>query len=175
MTGAGGGQILRGMSAPPSITLRPHRPGDIGWIISRHGALYAAEWGWDISFEALVAEIGAQFIREFKPGQECCLIAEREGERLGSVAVVRVDATTAKLRLLLVEPATRGLGLGATLVAAAEDFAHDAGYTHMTLWTQSCLVAARRLYAARGWVLGESEAVTDFGVDLVSETWSKAL
>ncbi len=175
MTGTGGGQILRGMPATPSITLRPHQPGDIGWIISRHAALYAAEWGWDIRFEALVAEIGAQFIRAFKPGRECCLIAERDGERLGSVAVVQVNASTAKLRLLLVEPAARGLGLGATLVAAAESFARDAGYTQMTLWTQSCLVAARRLYAGRGWVLGDSEAVTDFGVDLVSETWSKAL
>jgi GNAT superfamily N-acetyltransferase len=158
-----------------SITLRPHRPGDIGWIISRHGALYAEEWGWSIAFEALVAEIGAQFIRESKPGLECCLIAERDGEKLGCVAVVRVDPQTAKLRLLLVEPAARGLRLGDTLVAAAEAFARGAGYTRMTLWTQSCLLAARRLYAGRGWVLGESEAVAAFGVALVSETWSKAL
>jgi GNAT superfamily N-acetyltransferase len=163
------------MVASPSITLRHHRPGDIGWIISRHGALYAEEWGWDITFEALVAEIGAQFIREFKPGRECCLIAERAGERLGCIAVVRVDDDLAKLRMLLVEPAARGLRLGETLVAAAEDFARAAGYARMTLWTQSCLVAARRLYAGRGWVLGESEAVTAFGAELVSETWSKAL
>ncbi len=157
------------------ITLRPHQPGDIGWIISRHGALYAAEWGWDITFEALVAEIGAQFIREFRPGLECCLIAERAGQRLGCVAVVRVAADTAKLRLLLVEPAARGLRLGQRLVAAAEDFARAAGYTQMTLWTQSCLLAARRIYAGRGWVLGESEAVRAFGVDLVSEVWAKPL
>jgi GNAT superfamily N-acetyltransferase len=161
--------------SPASITLRPHWPGDIGWIISRHGALYAEEWGWDSSFEALVAEIGAQFIRAYRPGLECCLIAERDGDRLGSVAVVRVDAETAKLRLLLVEPTARGLRLGQTLVAAAEDFARAAGYTRMTLWTQSCLLAARRIYAGRGWVLGETEAANAFGVDLVSETWSKAL
>ncbi len=161
--------------SPASITLRPHRPGDIGWIISRHGALYAEEWGWSIDFEALVAEIGARFLREFKPGLECCLIAERDGERLGCVAVVRLDATTAKLRLLLVEPAARGLRLGERLVAAAEDFARAAGYAAMTLWTQSCLLPARRLYASRGWVLGETEAASAFGVNLVSETWSKAL
>ena len=159
----------------PAVTLRPHQPGDIGWIISRHGALYAAEWGWNIEFEALVAEIGAQFIRQFRPGLECCLIAEAGGERLGCVAVVRVDDSTAKLRLLLVEPAARGLGLGQRLVAAAEDFARGAGYSQMTLWTQSCLLAARRLYASRGWRLGESEAVHAFGVDLVSETWAKPL
>ncbi len=157
------------------MRLRPHRPGDIGWIISRHGALYAEEWGWSIEFEALVAEIGARFIREFQPGLECCLIAERDGERLGCVAVVRVSAETAKLRLLLVEPAARGLGLGHTLVAAAEDFARAAGYTNMVLWTQSCLLAARRIYAGRGWAITATEAVTAFGVDLVSETWERRL
>jgi GNAT superfamily N-acetyltransferase len=129
------------------IALRQHRPGDIGWIISRHGALYAAEYGWSMEFEALVAEIGARFLREFRPGLECCLIAERQGddqrEPLGSIMVVRLDDDTAKLRLLLVEPAARGLGLGQRLVEAAEDFARQAGYRRMTLWTQSCLVAWR--------------------------------
>jgi GNAT superfamily N-acetyltransferase len=161
------------------IALRQHRPGDIGWIISRHGALYAAEYGWSMEFEALVAEIGARFLREFRPGLECCLIAERQGddqgEPLGSIMVVRLDDDTAKLRLLLVEPAARGLGLGQRLVEAAEDFARQAGYRRMTLWTQSCLLAARRIYAARGWRLTESEAVRAFDADLVSETWEKAL
>ena len=157
------------------ITLREHRPGDIGWVISRHGALYAAEYGWNSEFEALVAEIGAQFLRELRPGRECCLIAEEANERLGSVAVVRQDDSTAKLRLLLVEPAARGLRLGHRLVAAAEDFAHAAGYARMTLWTQSCLLAARRIYAARGWQVTGSEPVRAFGAELVSETWVKLL
>lgn len=163
-------------TSPPAFTLREHRPGDLGWVISRHGALYAEEWGWSIAFEALVAEIGAEFLRNFRPGLETLLIAEREGERLGSVAVVRVDDATAKLRLLLVEPAARDTGLGRQLVAAAEGFALNAGYSRMVLWTQSCLTAARGLYAARGWRLSASEPPAQaFGVALVSETWEKLL
>ena len=157
------------------ILLREHQPGDIGWVISRHGALYVQEYGFSTEFEALVAEIGAAFLRNFRPGLETMLIAEQNGQRLGSVAVVRTSATQAKLRLLLVEPAARGQRLGHRLVAAAEDFARAAGYAEMQLWTQSCLTAARAIYAARGWRLTGTEASHSFGVDLVSETWEKRL
>jgi DNA-binding MarR family transcriptional regulator/ribosomal protein S18 acetylase RimI-like enzyme len=164
-------------AAAPPITLRTHRPGDIGWIVERHGALYAEEYGWDCTFEALVAEIGAAFLRGHDPARERCWIAEdATGERLGSVMIVRGDdAATAKLRLLLVEPAARGRGLGRRLVAEAEAFARAAGYAAAALWTNSCLLAARRIYAAAGWRLTRAEPYRGFGHDLVGETWDKTL
>lgn len=160
------------------IALRTHRPGDIGWIVERHGALYAEEYGWDTTFEALVAEIGAAFLRRHDPARERCWIAEdAAGERLGSVMIVRdgEDAATARLRLLLVEPAARGRGLGRRLVAQAEAFAREAGYRRATLWTNSCLLAARRIYAAAGWRMTRAEPYRGFGHDLVGETWEKDL
>jgi GNAT superfamily N-acetyltransferase len=158
-----------------NVTIRRHRPGDLGWIVSRHGALYAAEWGFDARFEALVARIAAAFLDSHDPAAEAAFLAEREGELLGSVLVLRAAPGVAKLRLLLVEPAARGLGLGQRLVATAEDFARSEGYARMTLWTQSCLVAARAIYAARGWQLIASEPAEAFGVALVSETWERRL
>lgn len=158
-----------------SVTIRRHRPGDLGWIVARHGALYAAEWGFDAGFEALVARIAADFLDSHDPACEAAFLAERDGERLGSVLVVRAAPGVAKLRLLLVEPSARGLGLGQRLVATAEEFARAAGYARMTLWTQSCLLAARAIYAARGWQLVVSEPGEAFGVALVSETWERAL
>jgi GNAT superfamily N-acetyltransferase len=158
-----------------SVTIRRHLPGDLGWIVSRHGALYAAEWRFDARFEALVARIAAGFLENHDPACEAAFVAERAGERLGSVLVVRVSPELAKLRLLLVEPSARGLGLGARLLATAEDFARAAGHAQMTLWTQSCLTAARRLYAARGWRHVASETGEAFGVALVSETWERGL
>jgi DNA-binding MarR family transcriptional regulator/GNAT superfamily N-acetyltransferase len=155
--------------------LRPHRPGDMGWITQRHGALYAQEYGWDIQFEALVAEIVAKFIRTFNPRRECCLIAEKDGENVGSVVLVEEAATVAKLRLLLVEPKARGLGIGVRLVRECLRFARQAGYRTVRLWTNSVLVAARRLYEREGFCLIEAQPHFSFGHELIGETWELAL
>ena len=159
----------------PAASLRPHRPGDMGWVVSRHGAVYAEEFGWDESFEALVAEITAHFIRNFDPARERCWIAERAGERVGSVFLVRQSAQVAKLRLLLVERAARGTGLGARLVEEAVAFARATGYRKLALWTQSILVPARRIYEKAGFRLKREEPHHSFGQDLVGEFWELRL
>ncbi len=161
--------------APRTVVLRPHRPGDIGWIIHRHADLYAREHGWDGTFEALVAEIGACFIRSFDPTRERCWIAEVDGAPVGSVLVVRQDDATAKLRLLYVEPATRGLGIGRRLVDEAIVYARSAGYRRMMLWTNDILTVARRIYETSGFKLVETERHHSFGHDLVGETWVREL
>jgi DNA-binding MarR family transcriptional regulator/GNAT superfamily N-acetyltransferase len=161
--------------AASRIILRPHRPGDIGWVIHRHGALYAADYGWDITFEALVAKVAGEFIETFDPATCCCFIAERAGEILGSAFVVPKDKATAKLRLVYVEASARGLGLGRQLVEASMQFARDAGYTRMTLWTNDVLVPARRLYETLGFEMTASEPHHSFGQDLIGETWERAL
>jgi GNAT superfamily N-acetyltransferase len=169
--------------------LRTHRPGDIGWVISRHGALYAEEYGWDITFEALVAEICAKFIKEFDATCERCWIAEEAiaddakneknkyatPERLGCVFVVKKNATTAQLRMLLVERRARGMKLGARLVDEAIAFARASGYKKMTLWTNDILHAARHIYVARGFVLVNEEKHHSFGKDLVGQHWELTL
>lgn len=156
-------------------TLRPLRPGDLGWVIGRHGAIYHQEFGWDGSFEVLVAEIAAGIARNFNPACEAVWIAELDGRPVGSVFLIRVNDEVAKLRLLIVDPAARGLGIGVRLVAECTNFARAAGYRRITLWTQSILLAARRIYAEEGYRVVASESLHDFGQDLISETWELAL
>jgi DNA-binding MarR family transcriptional regulator/GNAT superfamily N-acetyltransferase len=152
--------------------LRPHQPGDIGWIIHRHGVLYAQEYHWDETFEALVATIAGEFVQRFEAKRERCWIAERDGEIVGCVFLVKGDDdATAKLRLLLVEPSARGLGIGGRLVDECVRFARRVGYRRLTLWTQANLLAARRIYERAGFRLVKSVANHAFGHDLVSETW----
>lgn len=157
------------------VTIREHRPGDIGWVISAHGRLYAQDYGWDISFEALVAEIAAKFLREFQPGRERCFIAELEGAPVGSAFVVRESEEVAKLRLVLVEKRAQGLGLGKKLVREAVGFARAAGYRRMVLWTNDILHAARAIYLAEGFRLVAEEKHHSFGQDLVGQNWELAL
>lgn len=165
-------EALLGAPAQDRIVLRSHRAGDMGWVIHRHGVLYAREYGWGEAFEAVVAEIAAAFLKTFDPARERCWIAERGGEPVGSVFLVKGDRPgQAKLRLLLVEPSVRGQGLGRRLVAECVGFARKAGYSEITLWTQSILTAARAAYAGAGFQLTESWANDDFHPGLISETW----
>ena len=173
----------------PPIRLRPHGPGDIGWVIAHHGALYAAEFHWNLQFEALVAQIAGQFLQRFDAAREACWIAERDSagdaapQRLGCVMLVQarrdetgeVEPGVAQLRLLLVDPAARGSGLGSRLVAVCEAFARQAGYRQMRLWTQANLLAARAIYRRAGYQLTGTEPHHSFGHDLVGEVWEKAL
>ena len=168
-------EAILGDRSPQGVLLRPHRPGDMGWVTSAHGALYAGEYGWDISFEALVAKIAAEFIENFNPAREHCWIAELDGAPVGSVFVVRKTDAIAKLRLLIVDRQARGLGLGKRLVEECLRFAKDAGYSSMTLWTQSCLTAARGIYQRAGFKLVAEEPHHSFGVDLIGETWERDL
>jgi DNA-binding MarR family transcriptional regulator/GNAT superfamily N-acetyltransferase len=162
-------------NARPAFLLRSHRPGDIGWIVSRHGAVYAEEFGWDISFEALVAEIAAHFIRSYDPSREHCWIAEVDGEPVGSIFLAKGSDEVARLRLLLLEKKARGLGIGRALTEQCIRFARERGYTSITLWTQSILVAARGIYQRAGFRRIAEERHHSFGVDLVGETWELQL
>jgi GNAT superfamily N-acetyltransferase len=157
------------------IELRAPQPGDIGWVIHRHGALYAAEHGWDSSFETLVGTVAIGFARSYDPAWERCWIATRGDDILGSAFVMRKDADVAKLRLVYVEPHARGAGLGRTLVEAAMAFARVAGYKRMTLWTNDVLLPARRLYQRLGFAMTAQEPHLSFGHHLVGETWERDL
>jgi DNA-binding MarR family transcriptional regulator/GNAT superfamily N-acetyltransferase len=168
---------LLGAKIEPEIPyiLRPHQPGDIGWIIHRQGLLYSQEYGWDETFEALVAEIAAAFIKTFDPKRERCWIAEREGEIVGSVFLVRQSVDVAKLRLLYVEPSARGLGIGRRLVDECVRFAKAKGYATLTLWTNDVLASARGIYEAVGFRLVQEERHHSFGKDLVGQNWNLTL
>jgi DNA-binding MarR family transcriptional regulator/GNAT superfamily N-acetyltransferase len=162
-------------AAPPTIVLRPHRAGDMGWVLSSHAACYGNEYGWSGTFEVLAAEIVTQFLREFNPARERCWIAEMDGVRVGSVFMVKGGDEVAKLRLLLVEPQARGLGLGRRLVDECVRFAREARYRRITLWTQSILTDARRIYERAGFRMVRQEAHCSFGHDLIGETWELEL
>ena len=155
----------------PAFILRSHRAGDMGWIADRHGALYAEEYGLNHKMEAYVAEVVARFLREFDPAREHCWIAERDGVRIGSVFIVKDSDTVARLRMLLVEPKARGLGVGRRLVEECIRFARQAGYGEIVLWTHSILTAARRIYGSLGFEIIETETHDEFGPELVGETW----
>lgn len=169
-------ELFGGRAAVPApYVLRSHQPGDLGWIVQRNAELYAREYGWDGSYETLVAEIVAKFGREFDPRCEHCWIAERGGERLGSVMLVRRSDREAQLRLLLVEPAARGQGVGKRLVEECLRFARQCGYRSIMLWTNDVLVSARRIYQAAGFRLTGEEKHHSFGKDLVGQTWELLL
>lgn len=165
----------RSVAGQPSYLLRPHQPGDMGWIVARHGAIYVEEYGWDQSFEGFVAEIAAEFIKNFDPKREHCWIAEIDGEQVGAVCLARKSGKAAKLRFLFVEPKARGLGIGRRLVEECVRFARKSGYRTVTLWTQSILTAARAIYERCGFRLVRREPHTSFGQKLVGETWELKL
>lgn len=162
--------------ADHEVVIRPlGRPGDLGWVVMAHGEFYDREFGWDTDFETLVARIVADYAEDKEPGPQAAWIAEADRRRVGCVFCVRADNRTAKLRLLLVDPAARGLGVGAGLVEECLRFAREAGYEAISLWTNDVLVAARRIYQKHGFELVDEEPHHSFGHDLVGETWRRRL
>jgi DNA-binding MarR family transcriptional regulator/GNAT superfamily N-acetyltransferase len=168
-------EVLDGAPRPAAFALRPPRPGDYGWVVQRHGALYAEEYGWDETFEALVARVVADYAQDHDPEREAAWIAEVAGRPVGSIFCVRRDERAAKLRLLLVEPDARGLGVGQALVDECVRFARAAGYAELVLWTNDVLTGARRLYERAGLALVAAEPHRAFGHDLVGEDWALRL
>lgn len=168
-------RLLQPQTSEPAYSLRPLRVGDIGWIIHRQGLLYAQEYGWDVTYESLVAEILGGFVKQFDPASENAWVAERSGAIVGSVFLVRDSAKIARLRLLYVEPSARGLGIGRHLVDVCVAFAREKGYRALRLWTNDVLVSARRIYQAAGFRLVKEERHHSFGKDLAGQTWELAL
>lgn len=168
-------ELLLAGKPPAAYSLRQHRPGDMGWVVQRHGELYWQEYAWDERFEALVADIAARFVQDLDQQRERCWIAEREGERLACVFLVKSSDEEARLRLLLVEPRARGLGLGKQLVEECVAFARAAGYKKISLWTNSVLDAARHIYRQQGFKVVREEKHHSFGQDLIGETWELEL
>ncbi len=168
-------RLLEPDAQMPAFVLRSHRIGDMGWVVASQARAYAQDYGWDISYEALVAEICAQFVRNFDPSREHCWIAEINGEPVGSIFLVKATDELAKLRLLQVEKKARGLGVGRALADECVRFARENGYKKITLWTQSILLAARGIYARAGFRLVKEEPHHSFGVDLIGETWELEL
>ncbi|WP_394848411.1 helix-turn-helix domain-containing GNAT family N-acetyltransferase [Pendulispora brunnea] len=167
--------LLEGAPQPPSYLLRPLRPGDLGWVIRRHGIVYGDEYGYDASFEALVARIMADYIENYDPELENAFIAEMDGEPVGSIFCVKKTATIAQLRCLIVDPKARGMGVGSRLVDECIRFARRAGYKKMVLWTHDSLVAARHIYERAGFTLQKQEKNHSFGQPVVDQTWSLTL
>ena len=159
----------------PAYILRPHQPGDMGWVVYRHGVLYSQEYGWDEQFEALVATIVANFLKRFDAKRERCWIAEKDGEIVGSVFLVKRSKNIAQLRMLYVEPSARGLGIGGRLVSECVRFAKQSGYKKIVLWTNNILHAARKIYEAHGFQITKKEPEHAFGHDMVFETWELEL
>jgi DNA-binding MarR family transcriptional regulator/predicted GNAT family N-acyltransferase len=169
------GILDHGFKYAEPFYLRHHEPGDMGWVIHQHGLLYHQEYGWDESFEALVAQICADFINNYDPQKERCWIAEMQGEQVGSIFCVKASEDVAKLRLLLVAPKARGLGLGTRLVKECIRFARRSGYKKLTLWTNDVLVEARKIYEKNGFKLVEEEPHHSFGHDLIGQNWDLIL
>ena len=165
------GLLVSGAAPARAYVLRTHEPGDMGWVVQRHGALYAEEYGWDQTFESLVARVTAEFIDNFQPARERCWLAEIQGDIVGSIFVVEKTKTIAKLRLMIVDPRARGMGIGRRLVDEAIRFATRHGYRRMTLWTMNVLLPARHIYSTSGFELLSEKPVSSFGRDLISETW----
>jgi DNA-binding MarR family transcriptional regulator/GNAT superfamily N-acetyltransferase len=169
------GLLAGDQARQPAVTLRSHRAGDMGWVMSLHGELYDREYAWDARFEALVGEIVVDFLRNYDAKRERCWIAELDGERVGSIFLVKETSRVAKLRLLLVDPKARGRGVGKLLVQTCVEFARNAGYTKVTLWTNSVLDAARHIYESEGFSLVKSEKHESFGHRLTGQHWELAL
>jgi DNA-binding MarR family transcriptional regulator/GNAT superfamily N-acetyltransferase len=167
--------VLTDAPGPRSYQLRAPRPGDLGWVVQRQAAGYTAEYGWDETYEAMVARIVADYVDHRDPAREAAWIAEADGERVGSILCVRKSGTVAQLRLLYVDPAARGLGIGGKLVEECLRFARAAGYTEIMLWTNSVLAGARRIYERAGFTLQDEEPHRSFGADLVGQNWSRPL
>jgi DNA-binding MarR family transcriptional regulator/GNAT superfamily N-acetyltransferase len=168
-------ETLTGSPQPRGFLLRPPHPGDMGWVVQRNAAVYAEEFGWDSSYEALVARIVADYVDHRDPDAEAAWIAEVDGTPAGCVFCVRENATTARLRLLLVEPWARGLGIGSRLVTEVLRFARQTGYSQLTLWTNDVLADARRIYQRAGFTLDDEDRHYSFGKDLTGQNWSRAL
>ena len=161
---------MKGESAHDFL-LRPPRPGDLGWVVARHAILYGEEYGWGGPFEGMCAQIVADFVKHHDPARERCWIAERGGENAGSILLVKDSDEVARIRLLLVEPSARGLGIGVALVDACVTFAREAGYRRLTLWTHQVLTSARAIYERKGFTLTESKPHNSWGVEVVGEIW----